>query len=429
MYASHTQISEWMESHNYILKQKDYAIHLDVIAKVKGIAAAENYFNRLPLSSKTYSIYGALLNCYCYERMSDKALDLFGKMVAENMVSTPLPFNHLMIMHIKLGQPEKVVRLGEQMKKANIQPNTSTYNLLMNGYALLDDIEGVERVFREMTVENEKLCDWTTYSNLANIYIEAGDQEKAKLALQNLEKVMGVRDRDAYHFLISLYAQMSDLENTHRVWKSLKLANEGRTWNKSYLIMIQALDNLDDLEGLKECFDDWESGCSSYDPRLANTVVVAYLRHDMLEEAESVLERAVVRSEGRFFNSWEILMMFHLKKHNIKQALQTMETAVSRASGGKWKPRHKTVDGFLGCFEQDRDVSSAEIFYELMKRINCVDSRLFESLLRVYDVAGQELCDVRARMERDGVEMSSELENLVARIHENSPKEASQSPP
>lgn len=412
-FMHHTQISEWMESHNYILKQKDYAIHLDVIARVKGIAAAENYFNGLPLSSKTYSTYGALLNCYCYEKMSDKALDLFGKMVTENMVSTPLSFNHLMIMHIKLGQPEKVVCLEEQMKKANVQPNTSTYNLLMNGYALLDDIKGVERVFREMTEENEKVCNWTTYSTLANIYINAGDQEKAKLALQNLEKVMGVRDRDAYHFLISLYAQMSDLENTHRVWKSLNLANKG-TWNKSYLIMIQALDNLDDMEGLKECFEEWESVCSIYDPRLANTVVVAYLRHDMLEEAESVLERALVRSEGRFFHSWETLMIFHLKKHNIKQALQTMETAVSKASDSKWKPTHETVGRFLGYFKQERDVSSAEEFYELMKRINCVDSRLYESLLRVYEAAGQELHDVRARMERDGVEMSSELENLVA---------------
>ncbi|KAH6813915.1 hypothetical protein C2S51_022933 [Perilla frutescens var. frutescens] len=398
-----------------IFKNKDHAIHLDLLLKVKGIAAAENYFNGLPLSRRVSCTYGALLNGYCDEKMSDKALDLFGKMVEENMIVSPLPFNHLMMMYIKLGQPENAVRLEEEMKKVNIHPNTSTYNLLMNGYSLLNDIEGVEGIFEEMTAHNSELCNWTTYSNLANIYIRAGDQEKAKLALEKLEKVMGVHERDAFHFLISLYARISDLDNVRRVWVSLK-SNLNVTWNKSYLIMLRSLDNLDDMEGMKECFEEWESVRSSYDVRLANTVIGAYLRRDMLEEAESFLQSAVDKS-GPLFHAWENLMTCHLKKHHIKHALQIMETATtSKAHDNGWEPRRDTIDGFLDYFEQESDASSAEKFYELMKRIDCVDSHLYESLLRTYVIAGRKLPDVRSRIERDGVEISSELENLVASV-------------
>jgi hypothetical protein len=42
----------------------DQAIHLDLVAKSRGIAAAENYFIGLPESSKNHLCYGAPLNCY-----------------------------------------------------------------------------------------------------------------------------------------------------------------------------------------------------------------------------------------------------------------------------------------------------------------------------------------------------------------------------
>lgn len=399
----------------FIFKHKDNAIHLEAVAKIKGIAAAENYFNELPPSRRAKCTYGALLRCYCTEKMSDKALDLFHKMVEQKMIDTPLPFNHLMMMHIRLGQPEKAILLGEELKKANIQPDTSTCNLLMSSYSLLNDFEGMERVLKEVMEENRKLVNWTTYSHLANIYVQAGDHEKARSALEGLEKEMGAHERDAYHFMISIYARMNDLDNVRRVWKSLKSAHNV-IWNTSYLVMIRTLDNLDDMEGLKECFEEWEKVCLSYDVRLANTVIGAYLRHDLLEEAESVLRTMLHRSKGPLFHAFELLMYFYLKKRDVEKAMKILETATSKAVNDKWKPRRETVDGFLDYFKLESDVSGAEELYKLMKRINCVDSHFYESLLQIYDEAGQKLRDVRARIERDGVDISSELEDLVESV-------------
>lgn len=341
--------------------------------------------------------------------MTGKALVLFCKMFKENMILRPLPFNHLMSLYMRSTQPEKVVSLFQDMKKMNVLPDTNTYNLVMNSYSHLNDIEGVERVFEEMKLENGKLCNWTSYSYLANIYVRGGYREKAKLALTNVEE-MGAHDRVAYHFLIRLYAGISDLDNVHRVWEKLKSTMKVVT-NMSYLIMLQALGNLNDVEGMKQCFEEWESVCCSYDIRLVNSVVCAYLKHDMVEEAESVLENASKKTDTPYFKALEMFMVFYLEKGQIEQALEIMEKAIENNG---WRPKLDTITRFFDYFKQENDASGAQEFFELMKRINCVDTALYELLLETYVGARQTMVDMRARIERDGVEICGELEHLLA---------------
>jgi pentatricopeptide repeat protein len=49
------------------------AIHLDLIAKVHGIASAEKYFADLPDIEKNQPTYSALLNCYVKEKNIEKS--------------------------------------------------------------------------------------------------------------------------------------------------------------------------------------------------------------------------------------------------------------------------------------------------------------------------------------------------------------------
>lgn len=405
------QIMEWMEFRKFNFKHTNYAVRLDLTAKVKGIAAAEDYFNSLPPKDKVHCIYGALLHCYCNALMTDKALEVFDTMVQEKMISKSLPYNNLMSMYSRLGQFEKVLALGEEMKKGNVEPDACTYNLLMNSYGQLDDIEGAERVFEEMKRERRKLCNWTSYSNLANVYTKAGYREKAKLALQSAEKEMDPRDREAYHYLISLYAGVSDLDQVRRIWNLLKSNMEVIT-NRSYLIMLEALGKLGDIKKMTKCYKEWESQCTSYDAKLANAVIHDYLKHDMAEEAEKVLEVAMSRSNGPFFFAWDQMMKYYLEKNQIERALKIMETATHEI---KWQPRF-VMDRFVDYFKKESDVDSVEEFYKLMKRINCVDSRVYEALLETYKASGITVRDMRSRVEGDGIEISGEIERLLASV-------------
>ncbi|XP_027099535.1 pentatricopeptide repeat-containing protein At1g02370, mitochondrial isoform X1 [Coffea arabica] len=406
---------EWMDTRNVNLSHRDHATRLDLICKTQGIDAAEDYFNGLPPSAKNQFTYGALLNCYCVEKMKDKALDLFDKMHQMQIAPSSLAFNNLMSLYMRLGQPEKVPPLVDEMKKRKIPLSTFTYNIFMHSYSCLDDIEGVERVFEEIMQEAGKRYDWTTFSNLAVAYVNAGLNEKAVLALKKVEQEMGPRNREAFHYLLSLYARTANIGEVHRIWKSLRSSLPTVT-NLSYLTMLQALNKLNDIHGLKNCFREWESTCSSYDIRLANLAIGAYLRHDMAEDAESVFHSALKRSSGPFFIAREMLMMYYLKNRSIRLALQCMEAAISELDGSEWQPKSDSICKFLTVCEEEKDVDSAEEFCKYLKKVNCLNHRVYKSLLQTYVAAAKTAPYMRTRIEGDGIEICSELENLLQNV-------------
>ncbi|GFZ19305.1 tetratricopeptide repeat (TPR)-like superfamily protein [Actinidia rufa] len=310
-YQHALEIMEWMVMWDDNFAYPDYTIHLDLISKVQGIAAAEYNLSTLPPSANNCFTYGLLLNCYCKEKMIDKALGLFKKMDEMNIASTSLAFNNL------LGQPERAPLLIQEMRQRNIPLGTFSYNILMHSHSCLNDIEGVERVIKEMEEENEKEIDWMTYSNLA-----------------------------------------------------------------------AALDKLNDIDGLKRCFEEWESSCSSYDRR----------------------------SKGPFCWTWEIFMVFFLKKHQIDSALKCMEAAVSAAKDNEWHPKPESIDKFLKYFEEEKDVNGAEEFCKMLKKVNHLDSKAYHSLLHAYIASGKPAPDMRRRMEADGIEMNLDIKNLLERV-------------
>ncbi|CAK9152884.1 unnamed protein product [Ilex paraguariensis] len=414
-YQHALEIMEWMEKRAVNFSLRDHAIRLDLISKAQGIDAAEHYFSGLPPYAKNQFTYGALLNSYCVEKMTDKALTLFEEMDGLNFASSPLAFNNLMALYMRLCQPEKVPPLVQKMKDQNISLDTFSYNILMQSYSCMNDIDGVERVFEEIKKDNGKMCEWTTYSNLAVVYVKAGLHEKAKLALKELEENMGPRNREAFHYLISLYSGISNLGEVHRIWNSLKSSFE-KTNNMSYLVMLQALAKLNDIDGLKKCFEEWESGCSSYDMRLTNTAIGAYLRHDMIKEAESVFHRAIERSSGPFFMAWEFFIIFYLKNNQIDSALKCMTAVISGVKNNEWQPKPEHVNSFLKYFEEERDVDGAEEFCKILKEVNCLDSNSCKLLLKVYVAAGKTEPEMRRRIEGHGIEMSCELEELLQRV-------------
>jgi pentatricopeptide repeat protein len=91
----------------------------------------------------------------------------------------------------------------QEMKASNIMPDSYTYNVWMRALAAVNDISGVERVIDEMKRDGRITGDWTTYSNLASIYVDANLFEKAEGALKELEKRNGYKDLSAYQFLIT----------------------------------------------------------------------------------------------------------------------------------------------------------------------------------------------------------------------------------
>lgn len=58
----------------------------------------------------------------------------------------------------------------------------------MRARAAANDISGAERVIDEMKKDGWVAADWTTYSNLAAIYVDDGYFEEGEKLLKELEK-------------------------------------------------------------------------------------------------------------------------------------------------------------------------------------------------------------------------------------------------
>ncbi|OVA16788.1 Pentatricopeptide repeat [Macleaya cordata] len=173
------QLLDWMEMRGMRLSFGEHAKRIDLLWRTGGIVAAEKYFTDLPIPAKNVFTYGTLLNCFCNEKMTEKAMALLEEMKKLKMELNSFLYSSLMVLHMKLGEPEKVQALAEDMKEKNIAPHIFTYNLLMSSYASLNDIEGVERVFKEVEGGSKVMPEWDFYCNLAGIYVGAGLFEKA----------------------------------------------------------------------------------------------------------------------------------------------------------------------------------------------------------------------------------------------------------
>ncbi|KAL2927848.1 hypothetical protein RDABS01_028790 [Bienertia sinuspersici] len=413
-YFAALKLSDTMAKRGMNMTLSDQAIHLDLIAKTYGIPAAENYFVDLPESSKYIECYGALLNCYCKELIADKAEALLEKMKELGLPITAMSYNSLMTMYTKNGQPDKVPALAQEMKSSNIMLQVYTYNVWMRALASVNDIDGVERVLDEMKRDGRVAEDWTTYSNLASIYVDAGMFEKAENALKELEK-RSSKQLSPYQFLITLYGKTGNVPEAYRVWRSLRLAFP-KTPNVAYLNMIQVLVNLKDLPGAEKCFKEWETDCERYDIRVANTLIGAYIKDGLFDKALELKERARRRGADPNVKTWEIFLDYHLNKGEIESAINCIENAITtgRGNGAKWVPKTEVVNAMIHLFEQNKDVDGAESFMELVKEaVDNLGTEAYESLIRTYAAAGRTSPSLSRRLKMENVEVNDECKKLL----------------
>lgn len=403
-----------MERKEIAFSGSDHAIRLDLIAKTKGLEAAETYFNSLDSSTKNQSTYGSLLNCYCVEREEEKAKAHFENMVDLNHVSNSLPFNNLMAMYLRLGQPEKVPALVVAMKQKNITPCDITYSMWIQSCGSLNNLDGVEKILDEMKAEGEGISSWDTFANLAAIYIKVGLYDKAEEALKSLENKMNPHIRDSYHFLISLYAGISNASEVYRVWDLLKKRHPNVN-NSSCLTMLQALSKLDDIDGIKKIFTEWESTCWTYDMRMANVAIHSYLKQNMYEEAEAVFNGAMKKCKGQFSKARQLLMMHRLKNDQADLALKHFEAAILHLDKN-WTWSSELIRSFFLHFEEAKDVDGAEEFCKTLAKWSPLDSETYTLLMKTYFSAGKACPDMKKRLEEQEIQVDKKQEDLLSKI-------------
>ncbi|XP_059277826.1 pentatricopeptide repeat-containing protein At2g20710, mitochondrial-like [Lycium ferocissimum] len=149
------QIYEWInDSERLYLSPGGVSVRLDLISKAHGLEAAEKYFTSIPDKLRASCVYGALLNCYADAKSLRKAEGTMQKM--KNLGdANVLKYNIMMNLYVQMGDLEKLHSLVQEMEDKRISGNAFTYAIRLNAYASVPIIKEMEKLL--MKVEEDPL--------------------------------------------------------------------------------------------------------------------------------------------------------------------------------------------------------------------------------------------------------------------------------
>ncbi|XP_041022428.1 pentatricopeptide repeat-containing protein At4g02820, mitochondrial [Juglans microcarpa x Juglans regia] len=408
-YKHALEICEWMRLQQDIkLLPGDYAVHLDLIAKVRGLNSAVKFFEDLPDQMTGQPTYTALLHVYVQNKLSAKAEALMEKMSECGFLQNPIPYNHMLSLYISSGQLEKVDEVIQELKR-NTSPDVVTYNLWLSACASQNDVETAEKVFLEL--KKAKLDpDWVTYSALANLYIKKSLPEKASHTLKEMEKKASRKNRVAYSSLLSLHTNMGDKDGVSRIWEKMKSCFRKMN-DAEYTCMLSSLVKLGEFKEAENLYSEWESVSGTGDSRVSNILLAAYINRNQMEMAEIFYNRMVEKGITASYTTWELLTWGYLEKRQMEKVLDYFKKAVGSVK--KWDPDEKLVREVFKKLEEQGNVEGAEQLLIILRNAGHLSTEIYNYLLRTYAKVGKMPLIVAERMEKDKVELNEETRKLI----------------
>ncbi|CAN8278847.1 unnamed protein product [Cochlearia groenlandica] len=376
------EVYDWMNNRaeRFRLSASDAAIQLDLIGKVRGILIAEEFFLSLPDNFKDRRVYGSLLNAYVRSKSRDKAEALIETMREKGFALHSLPFNVMMTLYMNLGEYEKVDKIVYEMKQKDIRLDIYSYNIWLSSCGSQGLVEKMEQVYQQMKSDVSINPNWTTFSTLATMYIKMGEIEKAEDALRKVEARITGRNRIPYHYLLSLYGSVGNKKELYRVWNVYKSVVPSIP-NLGYHALVSSLLRMGDIEGGERAYGEWLPVKSSYDPRIPNLLMNAYVKNNELEKAEGLFDHMVEMGGKPSSSTWEILADGHTRNRNVSSALSCLKEAFSADGSSSWRPKVSVVSSFFKLCEEEEDVTSKETVLEMLRESGHFQDKTYQALV------------------------------------------------
>ncbi|KAG8385560.1 hypothetical protein BUALT_Bualt03G0057900 [Buddleja alternifolia] len=414
---SGNKVSEWMKSRGtYTLTPVQHAVQLDLIGKVHGYVSAESYFNSLTEQDKTEKAYGALLHCYVRQRLTDKALAHLKQMKEKGLTLSSLTFNDIMCLYSNTGENDKVPDVFNQMKENHVQPDNLSYRICINSYGVRSDIEGLEKILKEMENDAHIVMDWNTYAVVANFYIKADIKCKANIALKKAEERLDDKDSLGYNHLISLHARLGNRDDVFRLWSLEKNACK-RCLNRDYITIMESLVRLGELEEAGKVLKEWDASGNCYDFRVPSVVIVGYIEKGLCEKAEALIERHVEMGTS---NVWGRLSAGYLEKGEMGKALESIKVIIRFRNVTKdIKLDDKVITKILRLVGEKGGSDDAEKVVNLLRSAIPLKRQMYHTLLKSCIASGKEVGAFLDMMKADNYEEDKETLEILSIKQDN----------
>lgn len=282
--------------HESDLSENDYGMRIDLITKVFGASAAEDFFEKLPPGAKSLEAYTALLHSYGQSKMTDRAERLFERMKDASLPMDALVYNEMMTLYISVGELGKVEAVAEELKRQNVSPDLFTYNLRASAAAASMDLEGFRAVLDEMARDPKSSTEggWALYRDLASVYVDAGQLLGSVNSppVEAGEARISQREWITYDFLVILHAGLGRPERIRDIWRSMVATSQSqsqsqqRMTSRNYVCVVSSYLACGRLEDAGEVVDQWQrSKAPEFDVSACNRLLDALLRAGLADAA------------------------------------------------------------------------------------------------------------------------------------------------
>ncbi|KAL2474615.1 Pentatricopeptide repeat-containing protein [Abeliophyllum distichum] len=364
-YSHALQVFEWTSDTCDELSSGDIAVRLDLISRVHGIEDAEKYFTNVPSTKKTFKVYGALLSCYAYKRLLDKAENIM-QILRESGYKRSLSYNVMLSLYAKSGKYKEFEALLQEMEQKSINGGKETFYIQLNVYAAKENIEGIENLITKMKANPGVPVDWHVYAIAAKGYFKAGRIEKSSQMLKEVEKcIQGKSSKFGYRMLLTMHANLGNRDEVYHVWNLIK--NERHICNTDYSYVVSSLVKLNEIDGAERIWEEWESVNKNYDFQIPNLLINAYIRRDLLGKAEAFVSRLVENGKKPPVSTWDFLASGYVKNSQMEKAVEAMKEAIL-ADQGTWKLNRITLTACINFLRKNGDEKAEEFIRLLIER-------------------------------------------------------------
>lgn len=384
---------EWIERRKLLnFEERDYANHLDLIARNHGIEAAQRYIERVPETFRSEVLYETLLvNCVCRDD-AQKAQQVFNEIRELSLPLTVSACNQMLLLYKRVSR-SKVVDILTLMEKENIKPSLFTYKLMIDLKGRSNDILGMESVLNLMK-ENGLETDFTIQNMVAKFYINGGLAEKAEEVITAMEVYVKV-NRHAIRSLLDLYALLGRPDDVERIWK---LCSEPKL--EDFLAAIKAWGKLGHIEKAEETFDALMKTSPKLTSKYFNAMLNVYAENELLDKGKKFIDRMCLDGCPSSPITWDAVVKLYVNSGELAKA-DSFLVNVTEENPDRY-PLFRSYIILLKAFSEKGDIHNAEkIFYRLKQTSYPARTLPYNLLLAAYDGAQVTPYGFRERMKAD----------------------------